>query len=114
MMIFFQNFCVELIYIINFYHFFFCLIIKFVKIIENNLVRYNDLPDQTVKQPDQIVKQADQFSQIFFLLVKYMIDEGNLKISSYCNHKDCINLNSTNISLIHCSLKINNFRAICI
>ena len=61
------------------------------------MIKLKDLPDEIVKQPDQIVKQADQFSQIFFLLVKYMIDEGNLKISSYCNQKDCINLNSTDI-----------------
>ena len=51
-----------------------------VKIIENNLVRYNDLPDQILKQPDQIVKQADQFIQIFFLSVKYIINEENFKI----------------------------------
>ena len=61
---------------------FVCLIINFVKIIENNLVRYKDLPDQIGKQRDQIVKHTDQFSQILFLSVKYLISEENFKILS--------------------------------
>ena len=59
---------------------FVCLIINFEKIIENNLIRYKDLPDQIVKHNDQIVKQADQYIQILFLSIKYMICEENFKI----------------------------------